>query len=698
MASVEELPSTMPEAPSLTSVEEENSQLNLQLELTEEKATQSDLTKEIAEDLKAVSENDSDVEDNAADYSSGEFGENAFSIHLQRQALLCKFALQAKYKYLPESVSKIGAAFEEFIFNPYTEEDKKQQEPRLNFYPPFCVPECTANYYSFFSILSLPYSCCANRTGTKKLKELQLISKYESLPEFDEGLFTVSEALGSEVTATDSLPRTTRLVTLDADYERLITMKSKLRHVTRFAYPALNLPPKIHKVLIENLFKPYQTGKEAEEEVDYVFTVPMLAALLKISDEQANEKIVEFRKNLLKAIQYLAVLKMMEKYFRNAGFIKKMQEILHYTFHHGFVRLIGHVTGQNLSRFITYHCMTFENRNNNCNLQSTLDLNDGEDYMVDSIFLFLVLTWQTVMGIWQQNLSTKNMSQLERLLMVRGVELVYCKTADEMAEKIAVWISDDDVIIKIFQEHLPDFISQTQINNFRQFILARSNIAGGLVPAMIKDFVPVDFKESSPLLWSHVYLLQLSYYLYRHGDYMQIFFINDGEFKSPDNEVFCNCNLCAPHRTPMYNSALHNEILAIDTFDFFVPTKDGKSGERVTLSAGMWANKYLNHFVQEEFFPFDVYKYLDYPEKFHKQPTACVITKPDILSTIKFVQQKREKFLLEKGSGIYLDPDTGDNLSDAKFPPQSREKDSRKYSSKRRTEQKIKQKEEEDSR
>lgn len=594
---------------------------------------------------------------------------NAFSIHLQRQAQLCKLALQAKkYKYLPESVSKIGAAFEEYLFNPRSEEDKKQQDARLNFYPPFAVPECTANYYSFFSILPVPFSCSANRTATEKLLSLKHIKKYDYLPDFDPDMFTVSEALGSEVTATDSLPRKTRLVTLEADYDRLLTMKHRLRHVTQFAYPALNLPPKIHRVLIETLFKPYQRGTESVEEVDYVISREKIAKMRNLTDEEKiTEAVDEFRTNLLKAIQYLVGLEMMEKMFRNAGFIKKIQEILHYTFHHGFIRLIGHVTNHNLSNYITFHGMTFQNRNNNATLQSTLDLNEGEDYMIDTIFLFLIYNWQTAMGIWQQNLNELNLKALKDFLISKRDDLVFCSSAGKMARVLMNWITDDQTIIKIFQDYLPDFVSQMQLNNFRNFILARSNIIGGIIPAMVKDFVPVDYKESSPLLWGHVYLFRLSYFLYQHGDYMQIFYIADPEERSAENEVFCNCNLCAPHRTPMYNSSLHNEILAIDSFDFFVPTEDGNGGQRVTLSAGMWANKFLDHFVKEEFFPFEVMKYIDYPEIFNVTPTACVINKPHILSTLRHIQKQREKFLLEKGSGIYLDPETGDNLSDAKF-------------------------------
>ncbi|AEC32100.1 100K protein [Raptor adenovirus 1] len=653
-------------------------------ETTDEHVPIDSVNEEEEDDVPQEDVNDSTAEEPP---SNGEFGRNTFSIHLQRQAQLCKLALNSKYKYLPESVSKIGEAFEQFIFNPETESDVKQREARMNFYPPFAVPECTASYFSFFSILPVPFSCAANRTQTVKMKELQSIKKFDVLPQFDDTLFAVSEGLGTEVTATDSLPRKTRLVSLDADYPRLITMKEKLKHVLRFAYPALNLPPKIHKCMIDLLFKPYQKGTETEEEVDYVFNDSFIAEYLQLDEDVMTERITKFRSDLLKAIQFVAGLKLMQKFFRDAGFVKKMQDILHYTFHHGYIRLVGHITGQNLSKYITFHSMTFENRNNNADLQSTLDLNDGEDYMVDSIFLFLILTWQTVMGIWQQNLNSQNMSQLEKLLMTKGPELILCENADEMGEKIAHWISDDNAIIKIFQQHLPDFISQTQLNNFRQFVLARSNIAGGLVPAMIKDFVPLDFKESSPLLWAHVYLLKLSYYLYQHGDYMQVFFIDDGENKSPDNEVFCNCNLCAPHRTPRFNAAMHNEILAIDTFDFFVPSKDGKDGERVTLSPGIWANRYLDHFVKEDFHPFEVVKYIDYPERFITEPTACVITKPEILSTLKFMQKKRERFLLEKGSGTYLDPDTGDNLSDAKFLPQPREgcESSRKFTNQRRS-------------
>lgn len=653
-------------------VEAEN-EMNREVEEEKEQEPEQEVPelKEVEEQKEEQTDQNDEDNDSVSNINDpGEFGSNAFSIHLKRQALLCKLALKAKYKYLPESVSEIGAAFEEMIFNPASEADSKQREVRMNFYPPFAVPECTANYFSFFSILAVPFSCSANRTGTVKMKALKECTKYEFLPLFDPDMFTVSEALGSEVTATDSLPRKTRLVTLEADYDRLLVMKEKLKHVTKFAYPALNLPPKVHKTLIEMLFKPYQKGNETAEEVDYIISKERIGKILKITDEdKLNTAVEEFRMNLLKAIQYLVALNLMQELFGKPGFIKKMQEILHYTFHHGFIRLIGHITGQNLSNYITFHGMTFENQNNNANLHSTLDLNEGEDYMVDSIYLFLVMTWQTAMGIWQQNLNEQNMSALRKLLKRRAEDLVFCNSAEKMMRVISNWITDDGSVMRIFRDHLPNFVSQTQLNVFRQFVLARSNIVGGFAPATVKDFVPIDYKESSPLLWGHVYLLKLSYFLYNHGDYYQIFFISDGEEKSAENEVFCNCNLCAPHRTPMYNSALHNEILAIGSFDLFVPDESG-NGQRVTLSPGMWANKYLDHFVPDEFFPFQVKKYIDYPEEFNITPSACIINKPHILSSLKFIQKQREKFLLEKGSGIYLDPETGDNLSDAKFIPQ----------------------------
>ncbi|ALB78149.1 100K protein [Chinstrap penguin adenovirus 2] len=616
-------------------------------------------------------QNEVDVEQH-----EGECGPNTFSNHLRRQALLCQLALSKKYKYLPESISEIAEAFEDYIFNPDCKSDRMQQEARFNFYPPFALPERIATYSSFFQIVSVPLSCAANRTGTKKYVHLKNKSKFDFLPKFDSDLFVIADTLGSEVTATDSLPRKSRLVNLKADYSRLVIVKEKLGHVTQFAYPALNLPPKLFKLLVTVLYKPIQQGDENEADIEYVYTDEVLTSILNqmfidLKDNELTTMINDFRKNLLRALQYVLPLKLMQMLFRHAGFVKKMQEILHYTFHHGFIKLVSHITGQNLSKYITFHSMTYENNNNNAHLHSTLDLNDGEDYMIDTIFLFLTITWQTAMGIWQQNLNEQNLNQLLKLLKAKGPVLVLCRDADSMADMLAEWVSDDGMLMQIFQQALPDFTSQAQINNFRTFIMSRSNIVSCMVPAVVKDFVPIDFKECPPILWPQVYLLQITYFLYNHGDYQQIFFCTDPETKCAENEVFCNCNLCSPHRTPMFNSALHNEILAIGTFDFYVPSKDANSsGERITLSAGMWANKFLDHFVPKDFHPFEVIKYLDYPERFKEQPTACIITKPEILSTLRDIKKKREKFLLEKGSGIYLDPETGDNLSDTKIVPQ----------------------------
>ncbi|AAX51183.2 100K [Turkey adenovirus 3] len=619
---------------------------------------------------------DSEVDIELMNRDLGEFETNSFSIHLRRQAQLCKLALQAKFKYLPESVAEIGDAFESFIFNPITESDRKQQEPRLNFYPPFAVPERTATYNSFFQIMSLPFSCLANRSGSKKYKTLKSITKFEVLPKFESDMFVISDCLGSEVSATDSLPRKTRLVNLQSDNIRLMSMKEKLKHVTQFAYPALNIPPKIYKTLIETLYKPIQQGED--DESDYVFSdddvrqvfISNLEDFEKFTDGEIGELTNCFRKNLLQAIQYVLPLKLMQGTFRHPCFVKKLQEMLHYTFHHGYIKLISSITGHNLSKYITFHCMTYENNNNNPNLHTTLDLNDGEDYMVDTIFLYLIMTWQTAMGVWQQNINEKNLASMKDFLTKNGPKLILCRDSDSMADMLADWITDGGVLLQIFRDALPDFMSQTQLNNFRTFILARSNIVSCMVSTVVKDFVPLDFKESPPQLWPHVYCLRLSYFFYNHGDYQQIFYWDDN--KPTENEIFCYCNLCAPHRTPMLNTALHNEILAIGSFDFFVPSSDGKGGERVTLTPGLWANKFLNHFVSSEYFPFEVKKYVDHPECFKIPPTACVITKPEILSSLKEIKKRREKFLIEKGSGIYLDPQTGDNLSDAKIVSQPR--------------------------
>ncbi|QXX30961.1 100K [Psittacine adenovirus 2] len=606
---------------------------------------------------------------------AGEFERSSFAKHLQRQAQICRTALCLKYRYLPESVSEIGFAFEEFLFNPPSREERDQQEARLNFYPPFLIPERTACYNSFFMILPIPLSCLANRSGTSKLDRLKRKEKFDTLPLFNEGMFIITDGLGAEVSPTDSLPRNNRLVSLERDSERLRVVKEKLNYVNHFAFPALNFPPKIHKQLVSLLYKPVQTGKENIEDLEYSISDAQIQKLVREkygenSETEAHKIIVGFRENILKAIQYVAPLKFLQFLLRHPNFVKKAQEILHYTFHHGFIRLVGEVTSKNLSNYVTFHGMTFENHNNNACLHTTLDLNDGEDYMVDTIYLFLVLTVQTVMGIWQQNLNDKNMDLLRSLLEEKSKELIFCENSDQMGEKLAVWITDDKELVKVFHEAIPDFISQTQIQNFRSFILARSNIAGCLIPALPKDFVPMDFNESPPRLWSHVYLLRLSYFLYNHGDYYQTFFFNDSESKTPENEIYCHCNLCAPHRIPTYNTALHNEILAIGTFDFYVPDEK-LEGQRLTLSAGMWANKYLDHFVAEEFFPFEVKKYIDYPELFKKEMTACVITKPKVLSSIRQIQKQKEKFLLEKGSGNYLDPQTGELINDTKLLSQT---------------------------
>ncbi|AAF86935.1 100K [Frog adenovirus 1] len=593
-------------------------------------------------------------------------GESSFSIHLNRTVSLLARAITESDSDLKNDnklIENLSSAFENYIWNPKTQ-NETERAARMNFFPPFAVPECLAMYHSFFSGCSIPYSCMANRSGTKVAGDFWQIKRFENLPQFDREMFVVSDTLGSEVEPETLQESNIRLVPLIKDTKRLRELKLNCGHVCQFFYPALNLPPKLNNILINELHRPILSEIDPTE--DFVFPTETLKAWY-MSDNgcheaEAEQRVQTLRTNLLLAIQHVLVLKLMNKVLRHAPVIKKIQEALHYLFHHGCVAIVKEITQTNLSDFVTYHNNTFKLRNNNPVIHHSLEYAPAEEYIFDTVFCFLIYNWQTLMSVWQQNLTEAAVQNFTTLLNLRKKEVVFLDSADAIAEWLCQLVTDEGVLLEVFQTMYPDFLSQSQLMNYRSFLLTRSNILPGINPAYIMDFVPLTFKESQPRLWAHVYLLRLTSFLVKHGDYLRALFVNEDPGCSLVSQLICSCNLCAPHRMPCINTALMNEVNSLGNFSVV----DQKTGETLTLTKAKWANKYLNHFVESEFWPFETVLYMDYPEKFEAEMTAVVLQKPLVVSTLQNIQKQREKFLLNSGKGNYLDPDTGEILNETK--------------------------------
>lgn len=590
--------------------------------------------------------------------------------HLERQAMMLVGAIrdtQSDFdlKLTPENVQ---AQLERYIFNPDLDRlSKEQTEVRFNFYPPFLLPKAICNYHIFSITVPIPRSCRANRYGTKLWQKVRQISRFERLPRWQPDV-PIDEGLGTEVTPVAELEEEIKLTPLANDPPRLQWAKMRGEHILHFSYPSLHLPPKISRMLIENLLRPFtqecRTGKGPDtDEEDW--TEPCLSdeELAHILDPQRKLNPIELARQLEQrrtmvamAINYCCTLELMERFFREPSMVRKMQEVLHHTFHHGFVQTIRDVAKVNLSNYATYHGQTYISPLNNCMLAKLMEGDEREDYVVDSVYLALVTAWQTAMGMWQHAISETTIEAYTAVVQQHLRPLYALRSVSDMAKTIANILMDGDRLMEEMRKCMPNFTTLSQISAFRQFILERSNIPTHGAPFYPSDFVPLGYGQSKPILWDQVYLLRLAYYLTRHGGYLW----------EPESErglaaSYCPCNLCSPHRSPTENVALHNEILAIGTFE--IRTSDDKS---FTLTPELWTNAFLDRFVAQDFHPFQVLHYRNEPDSFSDSLQACVTRTPEVLMLIRQIQSAREEFLLTKGKGVYKDPTTGEVISGAK--------------------------------
>ncbi|AAK13166.1 100K protein [Bovine atadenovirus D] len=575
--------------------------------------------------------------------SSHAFEETILSKHLERQLKICK-NLNLNIDDLD-----IGSILEKHLFCP--KEKNTDNNPHLNFYPPFLIPECLALHYPFFLSVQIPLSCKANRSGTKTYQEwMEINSLATPLPKLEKCKW--DDSLGN-VAAIEELESNQRLIKLEQDSLRLFWCKEKAKYFSTFSYPSLSLPPALQKILIEIFIGKSQEPNNLSDKYEPAITQSMLD-LLGIQDN-----LHEVQERLFLATTYGTTLVCMKKLIEQKKFIMNCQESLHYTFNHGFVKLIQMLTDINLSEFVTFHGVTHRNRLNNPYQHSQLENQDKMDFLTDSIYLFLVLTWQTAMDIWGQTLDETTINQIKERLDSAATNILKAPTAFAVAEEIASIIFPD-ILLTAFTNNLPDFINQAQIGNFRNFICCKSGIPQSICPFLPSDFVPLSYMESHPILWTHVTLLRTAQFLLLQGNYLY----------TPDkpytiSTLYCECNLCSPHRMPCYNSNLLNEILTIGKFEFQKPVEGQPT---LKLTPQCFANAYLSKVNAEDFFHDKIVHYNNNKDKFNHQLTACVLKDEKLLATLTEMQVRREKELLKRGSGVYLDPESGEQLNGKAFP------------------------------
>ncbi|QKF54475.1 100K [Raccoon adenovirus] len=629
---------------------------------TQEEAESTLLTPPNSPELQSISLSDSPSEDLDSD-SDHYLSEDVLYKHLHRQSQILLDSIQ-NLLTVPTTISELSAAYEKNLFSPATplKKDKNgtcEADPKLNFYPTFIVPETLATYHIFFMNQKVPLSCRANRPRADQILALQ---EGDCLPDY-ETMDTVSkvfEGLGAEETAENALENDNSvLVELKNDNPRLAVSKRTLA-VTHFAYPAIHLPPKVITTMMDTLLvkRAQPSGDISEidsEGGEQAVSEEELQKWLKTADPEVLEN---QRKTVMGAVMIISVMECMQRFFTSPEMVKKIGECLHYTFNHGYIALASKISNVQLTNIVSYMGMLHENRLGQNVLHNTMQGESKRDYMRDTIFLMLVHAWQTAMGIWQQCLETENLKELVKLLQ-KIKKPLYTETSQRFMAKQLADVVFPEKLLQALHKGLPDIVSQSMMENFRSFILERSGILPAMTSMLPTDFIPICYKECPPTLWPYTYLMQLANYFMYHTD---VCFEVQGEGLL---EHYCRCNLCTPHRCLATNTPLLNETQLIGTFDIRGPGgKDGaEASSGLTLTAGMWASAFLRKFESADYHAHRIKFYENQLKPPAVEPTACVITQTKILTQLHDIKKAREEFLLKKGQGVYLDPQTGEPLN-----------------------------------
>lgn len=582
--------------------------------------------------------------------------------HVKRQSAIVRDALSDRQDP-PPSIAELSALYETNLFSPRVPPKRQangtcEPNPRLNFYPVFAVPEALATYHLFFKNQRIPLSCRANRSradeklALKQGARLPRVVSLEEVPKIFEGLGSEEKRAANALQKEESY---SILVELENDNARLAVLKRSIE-VSHFAYPAVNLPPKVMSCVMDQLLikraQPLEDGQtESAADGQPVVDDEQLARWLGTTVPEALQ---DRRKLMMGAVLVGAELQCLRRFFTDPKTLQKIEESLHYTFRHGYVKQACKISNVELSNLVSYLGILHENRLGQSVLHSTLRGEARRDYIRDCVYLFLLLTWQTAMGVWQQCLEEQNLRELEKILQRARKSLWQGFDETSVAAELAQLIFPDK-LMQTLQNGLPDFVSQSMLHNFRSFILERSGILPSMSCALPSDFVPLTYRECPPPLWSHCYLFQLANYLAYHSDLMED---ASGEGLM---ECHCRCNLCTPHRSLVCNPELLSESQVIGTFEIQGPESAGSAP--LKLTPALWTSAYLRKFVPEDYHPHVIRFYEDQSHPPQVPLTACVITQGKILAQLQAINQARREFLLKKGRGVYLDPHTGEELN-----------------------------------
>lgn len=606
-------------------------------------------------------------------------GDDVLLKHLQRQCAIICDALQERSD-VPLAIADVSLAYERHLFSPRVPPKRQENgtcepNPRLNFYPVFAVPEVLATYHIFFQNCKIPLSCRANRSQADKQLALRQgavipdIASLDEVPKIFEGLGRdekrAANALQQENSENES--HSGVLVELEGDNARLAVLKRSIE-VTHFAYPALNLPPKVMSTVMSELIvrrvQPLERDANLQEQTEEGLPAVGDEQLARWLQTREPADLEERRKLMMAAVLVTVELECMQRFFADPEMQRKLEETLHYTFRQGYVRQACKISNVELCNLVSYLGILHENRLGQNVLHSTLKGEARRDYVRDCVYLFLCYTWQTAMGVWQQCLEECNLKELQKLLKQNLKDLWTAFNERSVAAHLADIIFPER-LLKTLQQGLPDFTSQSMLQNFRNFILERSGILPATCCALPSDFVPIKYRECPPPLWGHCYLLQLANYLAYHSDIMEDV-SGDGLL-----ECHCRCNLCTPHRSLVCNSQLLNESQIIGTFELQGPSPDEKSAAPgLKLTPGLWTSAYLRKFVPEDYHAHEIRFYEDQSRPPNAELTACVITQGHILGQLQAINKARQEFLLRKGRGVYLDPQSGEELNPIPPPPQ----------------------------
>lgn len=598
------------------------------------------------------------------------FCDDVLLTHIKRQSIIVKDSLQER-STLPLDVGELSMAIEKALFSPRVPPKRQpngtcEANPRLNFYPTFVVPETLATYHIFFFNHRIPQSCRANRTKADRLFALKSGASYpEYLPMSE--VPKIFEGLGDEIIAEHSVEEHEKddlLVELKGDNPRLAVVK-RFSKLTHFAYPAINLPPKVMECVMGSLIMKRASPSSTVEDVDESGGKPVVTdeelmnwlEFPKDASIEEKQKVIESRrKDMMAVVLVTTLMECMHKFFSDHTVIRKFGESIHYAFHHGYIGLASKIANIDLSNLISYMGILHENRLGQSVLHSTLEGEAKRDYIRDTIFLMLIHAWQTAMGVWQQCLEDSNVKELDKILSKKKKSLWGGFTELTIAKELSSIVMPEK-LLQTLKNGLPDLVSQSMMQNFRSLILERSGILPAVSNALPSDFVPLTYKECPPPLWPYVYLLKVANYMMYHTD-VSVDVKGEGLM-----EHYCRCNLCTPHRCLATNTALLNETQLINSFEIQGPSGDDKEAKSLKLTAGLWTSAFLRKFVPTDYHAHKILFYEDQSKEPSEVPTPCVITQSSILGQLQEIKKSREEFLLKKGHGVYLDPHTGEQLN-----------------------------------